>query len=78
MTSNDYEKLIKSASEKLGSSPEDLRKSIEKKDISALSAMMSRSDKEKLRKILADKELMNRLKTAGSPEEVLKMLGGMK
>ena len=56
----------------------DLRRSIEKKDISALSAMMSKSDKEKLRKVLADKELMAKLKSAGSPEEVLKMLGGMK
>lgn len=40
--------------------------------------MMSKSDKEKLRKVLADKELMAKLKSAGSPEEVLKMLGGMK
>ncbi len=78
MTNNDFDKLIKSASEKLGSSPDDLRRSIEKKDISALSAMMSKSDKEKLRKVLADKELMAKLKSAGSPEEVLKMLGGMK
>lgn len=78
MTNNDFDKLLKSASEKLGSSPESLRRSIEKKDIGALSAMMSKSDKEKLRRILADKELMNRLKSAGSPDEVLKMLGGMK
>ncbi|MGN1340183.1 MAG: hypothetical protein ACI4WS_07810 [Oscillospiraceae bacterium] len=75
MTNNDFDKLIKSASEKLGASPETLRRTIEKKDISALSSLMSKSDKEKLRKILADKELMNRLKSAGSPEEALRMLG---
>ncbi|MBP0983162.1 MAG: hypothetical protein J6A19_05490 [Oscillospiraceae bacterium] len=78
MNNNDFDKLIKSASEKLGSSPESLKKTIEKKDIAALSSVLSKSDKEKLRKILADKELMAKLKSAESPEEVMKLLGGMK
>ena len=78
MTNNDFDQLIKSASEKLGASPEQLRHSIEKKDIGALSSMMSKADKEKLRKVLADKALMSRLKSAGSPEEVLKLLGSVK
>ena len=62
MNNNEFDNLIKSASEKLGSSPESLRKTIEKKDLS----------------VLADKELMKQLKSAGSPEEVLKLLGSMK
>lgn len=78
MTNNDFDKLIKSASEKLGSSPENLKRTIEKKDISALSSVLTKSDKEKLRRVLADKELMNQLKAAGSPEEVLKLLGNVK
>ncbi len=78
MANNDYDKLIKSASEKLGSSPEALKRSIEKKDISSLSSMLTKSDKERLRKVLADKELMKRLKSAGSPEEVLRLLGSVK
>ena len=78
MNNNDFDKLIKSASEKLGSSPESLKKTIEKKDIAALSSVLSKSDKEMLRKILADKELMAKLKSAESPEEVMKLLGGMK
>ena len=78
MNSNDYDNLIKSASEKLGSSPEELKKSLEKQDLSALSAMLSKSDKQKLRKVLADKELMQKLRAAGSPEEVIKLLGGIK
>ena len=61
MNNNDYDKLIRSASEKLGSSPEDLRKSLEKKDLSALSAILTKSDKQKLRRVLADKELMKQL-----------------
>ena len=75
MNNNEFDNLIKSASEKLGSSPESLRKTIEK---SALSSILTKSDKEKLRRVLADKELMKQLKTAGSPEEVLKLLGSMK
>ena len=78
MNNNEFDYLIKSASEKLGSSPESLRKTIEKKDLSALSSILTKSDKEKLRRVLADKELMKQLKSAGSPEEVLKLLGSMK
>jgi ribosome-binding protein aMBF1 (putative translation factor) len=78
MNNNDYDKLIRSASEKLGSSPEDLRKSLEKKDLSALSAILTKSDKQKLRRVLADKELMKQLKSAGSPEEVMRLLSGVK
>ena len=78
MNNNEFDNLIKSASEKLGSSPESLRKTIEKRDLSALSSILTKSDKEKLRRVLADKELMKQLKSAGSPEEVLKLLGSMK
>ncbi|HBJ24922.1 MAG TPA: hypothetical protein DDY65_02775 [Ruminococcaceae bacterium] len=78
MNNNDYDNLIRSASEKLGSSPEDLRKSLEKKDLSALSAILTKSDKQKLRRVLADKELMKQLKSAGSPEEVMRLLSGVK
>ena len=77
MNNNEFDNLIKSASEKLGSSPESLRKTIEKKDLNALSSILTKSDKEKLRRVLADKELMKQLKSAGSPEEVLKLLGSM-
>ncbi len=78
MNNNELDKLIKSASEKLGSSPDDLRKTLEKKDLGALSSILTKSDKEKLRRVLADKALMSKLKSAGSPEEVLKLLGSMK
>lgn len=78
MNNNDFDKLIQSASEKLGATPIDLKKSLEKKDLSSLSSILTKSDKEKLRKVLADKELMKQLKSAGSPEEVMRLLSGMK
>ena len=78
MNNNEFDNLIKSPSETLCTTPESLRKTIEKKDLSALSSILTKSDKEKLRRVLADKELMKQLKSAGSPEEVLKLLGSMK
>ncbi len=76
MTDKDYDKLINAASKKLGSSPDKLKSTLEKGDISALSSGLSKSDKAMLRSVLSDKELMAKLKSAGSPEEVIKLLSG--
>ena len=75
MNDMDYEKLLQAASQKLGSSPEKLRTTLEKGDMAALSAGLSKADKAKLRAVLADKELMAKLKSASSPQEVMQMLG---
>lgn len=74
MNENSYEKLLNAASRKLGSTPEKLRQALEKGDVKSLSASLSKSDKEKLRAVLANKELMQKLKGASSPEEIMKML----
>ena len=78
MNDKDYEKLLNAASEKLGSSPEKLKQTLEKGDIAALSAGLSKADKAKLRAVLGNKELMAKLKSASSPQEVMGMLGSMK
>ena len=78
MNDNEYEKLLQAASTKLGSSPEKLRQTLEKGDIASLSAGLSKADKAKLRAVLNNKELMAQLKQAGSPQEIMKMLGSMK
>ena len=77
MTDKEYEILIDSASKKLGSSPEKLKQTLEKGDIAALSGGLSKADKAKLRAVLGNKELMDRLKKASSPQEVMKILSGM-
>lgn len=77
MNDKEYESLLNTASQKLGSSPEALRSTLEKGDVKALSAGLSKSDKAKLREILANKELMAKLKGASSPQEVMKLLGKM-
>ncbi len=75
MNNSNYEELLSAAGKKLGTSPEKLRGALEKGDLKALSANLSKADKEKLRAVLANKELMRRLGTASSPEEVMRMLG---
>ena len=75
MNEQSYEKLIEAASKKLGTSPSQLRQTLEKGDVKAISNVLSKSDKEKLRAILKKKELMQKLKSASSPEDVMKIIG---
>ncbi len=77
MNEKDYEKLLDSASSRLGTSPDKLRQTLEKGDIASLSGGLSKSDKAKLRQVLGNKELMDKLKKASTPQEVMKLLGGM-
>lgn len=76
MNDNDYEKLLNAASQKLGASPDKLRQTLEKGDLTALSSGLSKSDKAKLRAVLSNKELMAKLKSASSPEDIMRLLGG--
>lgn len=75
MNESNFEKLVNAASKKLGTSPEKLRKTLEQGDVKALSAGLSKSDKDKLRAVLANEELMRKLKSASDPNDVLKILG---
>ena len=72
---NNYDKLIEAASKKLGTSPESLKQTLEKGDMKALAAGLSKSDQEKLRAVLQNEELMRKLKSASSPDDVMRILG---
>lgn len=72
---NNYDKLIEAASKKLGTSPESLKQTLEKGDVKALAAGLSKSDKEKLRAVLQNEELMRKLKSASSPDDMMRILG---
>lgn len=74
MNKQSMDSLLNAASKHLNSSPEELRKSLESGNIKALSKSLSKSDKEKLRAVLANKELMEKLKSASNPEDVMKIL----
>ena len=74
MNEKNFENLINSASQKLGTSPEKLRQTLERGDVKALSASLSKSDKAKLRDVLSNKELVNKLKKASNPQDIMRML----
>lgn len=76
MNQGNFEDLLRSASQKLNTSPDKLKKTLEKGDIKALSASLSKADKEKLRAVLANEELMKKLKSASNPNDFMKLLGG--
>ena len=77
MTEKEYEKLLETAGKELGASPEKLKQTLEKGDIASLSGGLSKADKAKLRAVLGNRELMDKLKKANSPQEVMKLLSGM-
>ncbi len=74
MNEGKFEKLINAASEKLGTSPDKLKRTLENGDIKGLSASLSKSDKEKLREVMANKELMDKLRRASSPDDIMRIL----
>ncbi len=74
MNEKNLDKLINAASEKLGTSPDKLKKTLENGDIKGLSAGLSKSDKEKLREVLANKELMEKLRRASGPDDIMRIL----
>ena len=74
MNEKNIDKIINAASRKLGTSPENLRRTLEAGDMKALSAGLSKSDKEKLKAVLSNKELVNKLKNASDPQDVMRVL----
>lgn len=74
MNEKNFEKLISAASEKLGTSPDKLKKTLENGDVKGLSVGLSKSDKEKLREVMANKELMEKLRKASSPDDIMRIL----
>ncbi len=74
MNDKNFEKLIRAASQKLGTSPDALRQNLESGDVKALSASLSKADKAKLRAVLQNEELMKKLKNATDPQDVMRML----
>lgn len=74
MNEKNLDKLINAASEKLGTSPDKLKRTLENGDIKGLSAGLSKSDKEKLREVMANKELMEKLRRASGPDDIMRIL----
>jgi len=63
---NNMEKMLKTASAKLGMEPEELRQALTKGDINAITAKMNDSDAQKLKNAIANPKVAEMLKD--SPE----------
>lgn len=74
MNQQNFNELINQASKRLNTSPELMKQSLEKGDVKSLSKLLSKSDKEKLREVLANKELMEKLKSSSNLEDIMRML----
>lgn len=74
MNQQNFNKLLNEASKRLNTSPDSMRQSLEKGDVKSLSKLLSKSDKEKLRAVLSNKELMQKLKSTSNPEEIMQIL----
>ena len=74
MNEKNFEKLISAASEKLGTSPDKLRRSLESGDMKSLSSNLSKEDKAKLRAVLSNEELVKKLKNASDPSDIMRVL----
>lgn len=74
MNEKNFEKLISAASEKLGTSPDKLRMTLENGDMKSLTSGLSKSDKAKLRAVLSNEELVKKLKNASDPGEIMRVL----
>lgn len=74
MNEKNLDKLIEAASRKLGTSPEKLKSTLESGDMQSLSSGLTKADKAKLRAVLANEELMRKLKNASDPQEMMRVL----
>ncbi len=74
MDQRNFNKLLNEASKRLNTSPESIKQSLEKGDVKTLSKLLSKSDKEKLRAVLSNKQLMEKLKSTSNPEEIMRIL----
>lgn len=74
MDQHNFNKLLNEASKRLNASPDAMKQSLEKGDVKSLSKLLSKSDKEKLRAVLSNKELMEKLKSTSNPEEIMRIL----
>lgn len=69
---NNIEKMLETVSQKLGTTPENLRKSLEKGDLKSAISNMPPKDAQKLNMILNNKKLMEQFAKSPQAQEILK------
>lgn len=72
------EELLKNLSEKLGTSPEELKESAQKKDFSHVFDNLSANDAERIKKVLSDKDATEKILSTPKAQKLLNKLLGDK
>lgn len=73
-----FENLLKSVSDKLGKSPEELKKASETGNVENLLGNLNPNDAQKIQKILADKNAANKILSTPQAQSLIKKLLGDK
>ena len=73
-----FENLLKSESDKLGKSPEELKKASETGNIENLLGNLRPNDAQKIQKILSDKNAANKILSTPQAQSLIKKLLGDK
>lgn len=74
----DVNKLLKSVSDKLGKSPEELKKATTSDNIENLLGGLNQNDAQKIKKILSDKDVANKILATPQAQNLIKKLLGDK
>ncbi len=72
----DFENLLKSVSNQLGKSPEELTQASQNGDIENLLGNLNPSDAQKIKKILSDKNMSNKILSTPQAQNLIKKLLG--
>ena len=70
------ENLLNSVSEKLGKSPEELKKATQSGNIENLLGGLNQNDAQKIQKVLSDKNIANKLLASPQAQSLIKKLLG--
>ncbi len=70
------ENLLNSVSEKLGKSPEELKKATQSGNIENLLGGLNQNDAQKIQKVLSDKNVANKLLASSQAQSLIKKLLG--
>ena len=73
-----FENLLKSVSDKLGKSPEELKKASQTGNVDNLLKNLNPSDSQKIQKILSDKNVANKILSTPQAQSLIKKLLGEK
>lgn len=78
MNENQMQALLKTAAERLNTTPEQLRAAAEKGDLSGVTGKTNNAQAEQLRRILNDPEAAKKLLSTPAAKKLLEALGGQK